>query len=261
VQVRLLSDALMVCLTGGGLIDHGSASHREPLVLLVRHAGRRNTGSSPVWFLWPPGCLVKPRISVEATLHAPDRIGENPSRGSIYGPRGRSNLYIATVDPKGSRGPPNKSSLMKLDLLCHPQISHLTLGVNLPSEAVADFDSTKKKLGDVVNVIQDCFMGAARHFHFTFYFELPPDALTEILCYANLKISRDQKNNDIDCGIMSGSLDDFFMAARIFCRKEVDRAYRGFFNAVLTIIETLGVTLPFSKVDLGDKTYAVKLND
>jgi hypothetical protein len=147
---------------------------------------------------------------------------------------------------------------MKLELLTHPQISHLTLGRNLPTEAVAEFDSTKKKLSDVVNALQDCFMGASRHFHFAFYFELPLEAVTEILCYTNLKISRDQKDNDDDCGVMSGSIDDYLNSARIFCRKDVDRAYRAFFNAVLTIIEAAGVTLPFSKVDLGDKTYAVK---
>jgi len=57
---------------------------------------------------------------------------------------------------------------------------------------------------------------------------------------------------------MSGSLDDFYHAALIFCRKETNRTYRGFFNAVLAIIEASGVTLPFRKVDLGDSTYSVK---
>lgn len=147
---------------------------------------------------------------------------------------------------------------MKLELLSHPQISHLTLGKNLPTEAVAEFDSTKRNLGNVVEMLQDCFMGAGRHFHFAFYFELPPDALTEILCYSNLKISRDMKDDDHDCGIMSGCIDDYLNAATIFCRKEVDRSYRAFFNAALGIIEGCGVTLPFSKVDLGDQTYAVK---
>lgn len=148
---------------------------------------------------------------------------------------------------------------MKLELLAQPNISHLTLGKNLPSGAVAEFDSKKqKKLGDVVDLLNDCFMGADRHFHFTFYFELPPDALTEILCYTRLTFSRDEKDNKTDCGIMSGSLDKYFHAASIFCRKEVDRSYRGFFNVVLNIIEQAGVTLPFNKVDLGDHTYAVK---
>jgi hypothetical protein len=142
---------------------------------------------------------------------------------------------------------------MKLELLSHPQISHLTLGKNLPTEAVAEFDSTKKKLGDVVNTLNDCFMGASRHFHFAFYFELPPDALTEILCYTNLKVSRDTKDGELDCGVMSGCIDDYLNSARIFCRKEADVYYRAFFNAVLTIIEASGVTLPFSKVDLVTK--------
>lgn len=148
---------------------------------------------------------------------------------------------------------------MKLELLAHPQISHLTLGKNLPTEAVAEFDSKKqKKLGDVVDLLNDCYMGADRHFHFAFYFELPPDALTEILCYTELRFSRDDKDNNTDCGIMSGTLAQFYQAARVFCRKEVDRMYRGFFNAVLNYLEQAGVTLPFSKVDLGDHTYAVK---
>lgn len=137
-------------------------------------------------------------------------------------------------------------------------MSHLTLGKNLPTEAVASFDSTKKKLGDVLELLNDCFLGAERHFHLTFYFELPIDALTEILCYSRLTISRDEKDDNNDCGIMSGSLADYFHAATIFCRYESDRAFRGFFNAILNIIEQVGVTLPFSKVDLGDKTYAVK---
>lgn len=147
---------------------------------------------------------------------------------------------------------------MKLELLSHPQISHLTLGKNLPTEAVAAFDSSKKRLGDVVDLLNDCFMGADRHFHFAFYYELPPDALTEILCYTRLAFSRDEKTDHLDCGIMSGSLTDYYHAAGVFCRKEVDKAYRGFFNAVLNYLEQAGVALPFNKVDLGDHTYGVK---
>jgi hypothetical protein len=147
---------------------------------------------------------------------------------------------------------------MKLELLSHPQVSHLTLGRNLPSEAVAEFDSTRKKLQDIVDVLDDTFLGATRHFHFVFYFELPPDALIEILCYTRLVISRDTKDDNTDCGLMSGSYEDYLNAAKIFCRKEVAKPYRAFFNAVLQILEAAGITLPFSKVDLGDQTYAVK---
>lgn len=147
---------------------------------------------------------------------------------------------------------------MKLELLCQPTISHQTLGRNFPPEAVAEFDSTKKKLNNVIDVLSDTYLGAIRHVHFAFYFELHCDALTEILCYTQLKISREQKDNETDSGIMSGSLSDFYEAALIFCRKEANQTYRGFFNALLTIIEATGVTLPFSKVDLGDSTYAVK---
>jgi hypothetical protein len=147
---------------------------------------------------------------------------------------------------------------MKLELLSHPQISHLTLGKNLPTEAVAEFDSSKKKLGDVVDLLNDAFLGAERHFHFTFYFELPPYVLTEIMCYTRLTFSRDEKDDNTDSGIMSGNLSDYYHAAHFFCRKEVDRLYRGFFNAVLNYLEQAGVALPFNKVDLGDHTYGVK---
>lgn len=148
---------------------------------------------------------------------------------------------------------------MKLELLSSPTISHPTLARNFPAEAVAEFDSSKRKsFADAFKVISDTYLGSGRHFHFAFYFELPPDALTEILCYTKLAISREAVDDYTDSGVMSGSLEDYLNAARIFCQKHADKQFRAFFNVLLAIIEQAGVTLPFSKVDLGDQTYAVK---
>lgn len=147
---------------------------------------------------------------------------------------------------------------MKFELLSKPIVTHATIGKNMSSSMVEEFDKTRKQIGDVVDVMSNSFFAMTQHFHYAFYFHLPPDMLTEILCYSYLRVSRNQVNNDTDEGIMSGSVEDWLRAAIVFCRKETDKPLRGLFNLVCQVFEQDGIQLPFNKVDLGDMTFAIK---
>ena len=147
---------------------------------------------------------------------------------------------------------------MKLELFAKPIVHHHAIGTNMPSELVAEFDKTQKRIGDVVDVLQGKFFAMPQHLHYAFYFQMPSDVLTEILCYTRLRVSRDQLNNVEDEGIMSGSVEDYFHAVMTFCRKGSDLDLRKFFNTLCSTFELEGITLPFAKIDLGDKTFAVK---
>jgi len=147
---------------------------------------------------------------------------------------------------------------MKLEIFSKPQVNHFVIGKNFSNEAVLEFDSTPKRLGDVMEVMGGKFFAMAQHLHYAFYFHLPPDFLTDVLCYSNLRASRNQYSHDMDEGLMSGNLEEFFRAIAIFCQKTVDRDLRAFFNVLYTLLETDGVSMPFNKVDLGDKTFSVK---
>ncbi len=149
---------------------------------------------------------------------------------------------------------------MKLEVLSKPTVLAYTIGKNMPPETVAEFDSTKRTIGDVINVLSGNFFAVQQHFHYAFYFHLAPDFVTEILCYTDIKISRIDKDNNTDEGIMSGSVEQFLRAAVFFCTKRSDQLLRRLFNVICQTFEADNIVLPFIKTDLGDQTYVVKLH-
>ncbi len=147
---------------------------------------------------------------------------------------------------------------MKLELLIRPAVELGTIGRNFD---VSTFDSTKRKIGDVVDVLDSKLFAVTQHVHYVFYFHLPPDTLSEILCYTRLRVSREQLNHDEDEGLLSGSLEEFYQAAYWFCQKGMDKMLRAFFNILLVMLENESNVIPFNKTDLGDKTFALRNNN
>lgn len=145
-----------------------------------------------------------------------------------------------------------------IEVLVRPTINGHTIGKNMSPAVVREWDESKKTIGDVIDVLSGKFFAMQQHLHYVFYFRLPPDTLLEIMCYTNLRVSRDQFSHDIDEGLMSGSIEEFCRAGLCFCKKGTDKMIRAFFNLALNIIESDGVQLPFIKTDLGDQTYLVK---
>lgn len=145
---------------------------------------------------------------------------------------------------------------MKLELLFRPQIYHVTIGKNL-QDLVSEYDKTDRKPGDVIEVLSSKFIGLGHHLHYGFYFHLPVDFLTEIVCYTNLKATRNEIDDNLDEGILTGSVQEFLEAMLFFCKKGIAKEIRGFFNAVAVLFEADGIQIPFNKHDLGDHTYAV----
>lgn len=147
---------------------------------------------------------------------------------------------------------------MKLELLFRPLVQPQVLALSFDREEIDKYSASRKTVEDVVDVLMSKFFAPSKHLHFVFYFHVPPDVLTEFAIETHLIISRDQYSHDFDEGLLSGSLENFYHAMLVFCRKEVAIELRLFFNQIGLLLEREGVTLPFIKLDLGDKTYAVR---
>lgn len=147
---------------------------------------------------------------------------------------------------------------IRLDLLTRPQIFHLGVGKNFPKDKVTEYDSSERTLGHYCKVVGGYFIGIEKHLHYSFYFRLPPDFIKELLCHSNLKATCRQLDNDLDEGILSGTLFDFLGAMMVFCKSTSEKEYRIIFNGIANYFEADGIRLPFQKYDQRDKTYAIK---
>lgn len=146
-----------------------------------------------------------------------------------------------------------------LELIFTPVIDHSLLPKIITKEAIVEYDKTNRRdVQNTVDVLSSKFFALEQHVHYSFYFRLPTDILLEILCYTDLRISRNMFDDDIDEGILTGSIVDLVRAVFTFCQKPVMREIRLFFNRLLNLLEKQGLKIEFQKIDFGDHTFGVK---
>lgn len=104
-------------------------------------------------------------------------------------------------------------------------------------------------------VLNELGLNAWRHIHYGFYFEdIPSVDLNFILMESSLKCSFHS-----GAGILSGSVEDWHRAFKVFCQSSRTFELRGLFNAIMMLLEHDGIRFDFTKkLELADRTFEVR---